>query len=292
MHGRLPRTDLALLAVGVLCASTTPPIMAATVAPALAIAFWRTGAAAVLLLPIAVVRREWRGVRSLWLPLLAGAALAAHFGTFIPSLSYTSVASASALVCSQAVWAGLLGRFLGERLPRRAWVGTAVCLVGVLLVTGVDVAVSGRALAGDALALVAGVFGGVYIVTGGFVRRDLSTLSYTLICYSACGVLLLAVCLAFGQPLFGYATVDWVRIAAITVLGQLLGHSLFNFVLRSISPTIVSLATLFTVPLAAIIAAIALGQTPPAAAIPAMLLLVAGTAIVISASERAPAEAT
>ena len=83
-----------------------------------------------------------------------------------------------------------------------------------------------------------------------------------------------------------------MRIAAITVFGQLLGHSLFNFVLRSISPTIVSLATLFTVPLAAIIAAIALGQTPPAAAIPAMLLLVAGTAIVISARERAPAEAT
>jgi len=265
--------------------------MAATMAPALAIAFWRTGAAAVLLLPVAVVRSELR-VRSPWLPLLAGVALAAHFGTFIPSLSYTSVASASALVCSQAVWAGVLGRILGERLPGRAWVGTAICLVGVLLVTGVDVAVSERALAGDALALVAGVFGGVYIVTGGFVRRDLSTLSYTLICYSACGLLLLVVCLAFGRPLFGYATADWVRIAAITVFGQLLGHSLFNFVLRSISPTIVSLATLFTVPIAAIIAAIALGQTPPAAAIPAMLLLIAGTAIVISARERAPAEAT
>jgi drug/metabolite transporter (DMT)-like permease len=275
----------------VLVASTTPPIMAATAAPALAIAFWRTGAAAVLLLPVAALRRELR-VRSPWLPLLSGAALAAHFGTFIPSLSYTSVASASALVCSQAVWAGVLGRILGERLPRRAWVGTAICIVGVLLVTGVDVAVSGRALAGDVLALVAGVFGGVYIVTGGFVRRDLSTVNYTLICYGACGVLLLAVCLAFGQALFGYATGDWVRIAAITVFGQLVGHSLFNLVLRSISPTIVSLATLFTVPLAAIIAAFALGQTPPIAAIPALALLVTGIAIVISAREPAPAEAT
>jgi drug/metabolite transporter (DMT)-like permease len=63
-------------------------------------------------------------------------------------------------------------------------------------------------------------------------------------------------------------------------------------VLRSISPTIVSLATLLTVPLAAVIAAIALGQTPPAAAVPAMALLLAGTAIVISARERAPVEAT
>ena len=275
-----------------LCASTAPPIIAATAAPALAIAFWRTGAAAALLLPLSLVRGELRRIGSPWLALLAGAALAAHFGTFIPSLQYTSVASASALVCSQAVWAGLLGRLLGERLPGRAWVGTAICLTGVLLVTGVDVSLSARALGGDVLALIAGVFGGVYIVTGGFVRRDTSTLAYTQLCYGACGLLLLAACLIAGRPLTGYSTADWIRIAVLTVVGQLMGHSIFNYVLRSISPTIVSLSTLFTVPIAAVIAAIALGQTPPVAAIPAMGLLIAGTAIVISARERAPAEAT
>jgi drug/metabolite transporter (DMT)-like permease len=291
MHERPPTGDLVLLAVGVLCASTSPPLIAACAAPVLAIAFWRTGAAAVLIAPVALrqgARGPWWAVR---LALVAGAALAAHFGTFIPSLSYTSVASAAALVCSQAVWAGLLGRVLGERLPRRAWAGVAVCLAGVLLVTGVDVSVSGRALAGDLLALAGGLFGGVYIVTGGFVRRALSTLLYTLICYGTCGALLLVVCLVSGKALAGYAAADWARIAALTVFGQLLGHSLFNFVLRSISPTLVSLSTLFTVPLAAIIAAVALGQTPPAAAVPALVLLLAGTALVISARP-APAEAT
>jgi drug/metabolite transporter (DMT)-like permease len=288
-----PRTpDYALLALGVLCASTAPPIIAATAAPALAIAFWRTGAAAAILLPISLVRGELRRIRSPWLAIGAGAALAVHFATFIPSLQYTSVASASALVCSQAVWAGLLSRLLGERLPGRAWVGTAICFVGVLLVTGVDVSVSARALTGDALALVAGLFGGIYIVTGGFVRRDMSTLAYTQVCYAACGVLLLMACLIAGRPLTGYSTADWIRIAALTVVGQLGGHSLFNFVLRSISPTIVSLSILFTVPLAALIAALALGQTPPIAAIPALALLVAGTAIVISARERASVEGT
>ncbi len=291
-----PRTDYALLAASVLCASASPPLIAATAAPALAIAFWRTGAAAVVLLPVALARGR-RGLtripaRSLWLALLAGAALAAHFGTFIPSLSYTSVASATALVCSQAVWAGLLGRLLGERLPKRAWGGTAVCLAGVLLITGVDVSLSARALGGDVLALLGGIFGGAYIVTGGFVRRELSTATYTLLCYGACGLLLLVVCVAAGQPLSGYAAEDWVRIATLTVTGQLLGHTLLNLVLRSISPTIASLATLFTVPGAAILAALTLGETPPPAAVPALALLLAGTALVISARERPPAEAT
>jgi drug/metabolite transporter (DMT)-like permease len=285
MEQRPPTRDLALLAVGVLCASTSPPLIAATAAPALAIAFWRTGAATLLLLPAALARRDVpRTVPRL--ALLAGAALAAHFACFVPSLSYTSVASSAALVCSQAVWAGLLSRALGERLGRGAWAGTAICLTGVLLVTGVDVSLSGRALAGDVLALLAGMFGGVYIVTGGIARRELSTLAYTLACYGTAGALLLAVCVIGGVPLAGYAADDWLRIAALTVLGQLLGHSLFNLVLRSTSPTLVSLATLFTVPLAAIIAALALGQSPPAAAVPALALLLLGSSLVISATAR------
>ena len=165
----------------------------------------------------------------------------------------------------------------------------AVCLAGVLVITGVDFAVSGDALLGDGLALAGGVFGGVYIVLGGFARRGLSTLDYTVICYGTCALWLLPVCVLSGTALAGFSAEDWVRIAAITVFGQLVGHSLFNFVLRSISPTMVALGGLFTVPLAAIIAAVALGETPPAGAIPAMVLLLAGTALVINARARAAA---
>ncbi|WP_342794795.1 DMT family transporter [Solirubrobacter pauli] len=267
-------------------------MIAACAAPGLAIAFWRTGAAAAVLAPV-LLARERRIVlprgRGLWLALAAGLALAAHFGTFIPSLSYTTVASSAALVCTQPIWAGVIGWFLGERLPGRAWAGVGVCLLGVLLMTGVDISVSGDALLGDGLAVTGGVFGGVYIVLGGFARRGLSTLDYTVICYGTCALWLLPVCVLTGTALAGFSGEDWLRIAAITVFGQLVGHSLFNLVLRSISPTMVALGGLFTVPLAAIIAAVALGETPPAAAIPAMALLIAGTALVISARARAAA---
>jgi len=280
--------DYGLLALGVLAASTSAPLIAACAAPALAIAFWRTAGATLVLGPVALARGA-RSVprRPLLLALAAGAALAVHFGTFIPSLSYTSVASSAALVASQAVWAALLSIALGERLPGRAWVGIALCFAGVLAITGVDVSLDARALGGDALALAGGIFGGVYIVTGGFVRRDLDTATYTGLCYGTCALLLLIVCLAGGQSLSGYAADDWLRVAAITVFGQLMGHSLFNLVLRSISPTLVSLAGLFTVPGAAIIAAVTLSESPPWEAIPAMLLLIAGTALVISARARA-----
>lgn len=287
---RPPRADVLLLALGVLCASSAPPLIAATAAPALAIAFWRTGLGSAVVLPYALIRSrdELRraSIGAMALAALAGVFLAAHFAAFVPSLGLTSVASAAALVCSQAIWAAVFGRVLGERLPRRAWVGTAVALLGVLLVTGVDVSLSARALGGDALAFAAGVFGGAYIVAGGRVRQRLSTTAYTAVCYSTCAALLLGVCVVSAQPLGGYAADDWARILALTVLAQLLGHSVFNHVLRSTSATVVSLATLFTVPLAAVLAAVALGQTPPVAAVPALAVILAGTALVITAGSR------
>ena len=52
---------------------------------------------------------------------------------------------------------------------------------------------------------------------------------------------------------------------------QLLGHTLVNRVLRSISPTIVSVAILFEILGASLIARVAFGETPPAGAWPAGL---------------------
>lgn len=285
-----PKSDLPLLALGVLCASTASPLIAAISAPPLAIAFWRNGLGALVVLPYAVLRHggELRRLsrRTLLLALFAGLVLAAHFASYVPSLSYTTVASASALVCSQSVWAAVFSRILGERLPKAAWAGIGVALAGVLCVTGVDVSLDARSLFGDVLALLGGILGGAYIVTGSRVRRHLNTATYTSLCYGTSGLLLLGVCLVTGQQMVGFSTRDWVLIGALTLLAQVLGHSIFNHVLRSTSPTVVSLALLFTVPLATIIAALLVGEIPSPAAIPALALLVAGIGLVIWARDR------
>src|SRR4051812_18524164 len=57
--------DLATMVVGIVAVSTSGPLMAATAAPALAIAFWRNGLATAVLLPwtLARHRAELRGMR-------------------------------------------------------------------------------------------------------------------------------------------------------------------------------------------------------------------------------------
>src|SRR5687768_10544529 len=104
---RAPVGDLVLLGVAVAAVSTSAPLIAGADAPTLAIAFWRNALSLpVLALWLAVRRDEragWRdrSARDRRLSLLSGLFLAAHFATWIPSLSFTSVASSVALVATQ-----------------------------------------------------------------------------------------------------------------------------------------------------------------------------------------------
>jgi len=284
--GRPPRADAMLMAVGIVAVSTSGPLMAAIVAPALAIALWRNLLAALAIWPVALLTRrsELRGLsrRELWWATGAGVLLALHFATWVPSLRYTSVASATALVATQPVWVALIARATGHYIPRRAWLGIAVSLVAVLVLTGVDFSLERRALIGDLLALLGGVFAALYTVAGAEVRRTVSTTSYTALCYSTAAVTLLVGCLVGRVDLWGYSDRTWLQLLALTAGAQLLGHSIFNMVLRSTSATVVSLALLLEIPGAALIAAAALGQTPPLAAVPAAVLLLVGLGIVVS----------
>jgi drug/metabolite transporter (DMT)-like permease len=93
-------------------------------------------------------------------------------------------------------------------------------------------------------------------------------------------------CVVGRQSLAGYSANAWLKLVALTLGAQFLGHSLFNRVLRTTSPTVVSLSILFEVPGASLIAALWLHQHPHPAAIPGLLLIIAGVAAVITTRGR------
>jgi drug/metabolite transporter (DMT)-like permease len=274
-----PPRDGALLAVAIAGVSFSGPLMAATAAPALAIALWRNvfGAGVTAF----AVREVHVGARAWGLAGLAGVALAVHFGTWVPSLTMTSVASATALVGTQPIFAGLLATLAGRTLPRIAWVGIGVATLGAALVAGADVSVSLRTFAGDLLALAGGAAAAVYVTIGAAARVRMSTATYTTACYASCAALLLIVCAVGGVHVTGFSGNAWLKIVLVTVCAQLLGHTLINVVLHSTSPTVVSLALLLETPGAALVAYLWLHQRPPASALPGIALLLGGLALVV-----------
>lgn len=291
---RPPTSDLLLIALAVAAVSTSAPLIRQAAAPALAVAFWRNALATGVLAPWALLtaRRELLALdrRRRRMAAVAGLLLAAHFATWIPSLSFTSVASSVALVATQPVWAALLARRRGDHVPREAWTGIVVAVAGAVALTGIDVQISARALFGDLLALVGGALAAAYVTVGAEVRATVSTTTYTTLCYATASLALLGVCVVGGQQLTGYRPGTWWAIVGLTAGAQLLGHSVFSRVLRTTSATIVSVAILFEIVGAAVIAWLWFGERPPAAAVPAAALLACGVVLVVR-SGRAPVAA-
>ena len=281
------RTDLVALVIAVGAVSLSGPIMTATDAPALGIAFWRNAIGAVVTLPfvfrhLGILRKL---TRKQWLAMTAaGVLLGLHFATWIPSLRYTSIAASTALVATQVVWAAILAFMAGHRAPRMEWIGIGISLLGVVVLTGIDISLTPRALIGDVLALLGAMGSAAYMTVGQRVRPTLPLSAYTAVVYATSAVTLGLICVIGSVPLTGYSTNAWLLVLAVTAVAQFGGHSLLNMALRSFSATAVSIAILCEMPGSTLVGWVWPGQTPPFALLPAALLIVGGIVLVLRAS--------
>ncbi|MDJ0312054.1 DMT family transporter [Arthrobacter sp. H35-D1] len=274
-----------LAVVGILGVSASGPIMAATMAPALTIALWRNVFGAVVLGPPALMGNAgaFKSLNrdELKYTMIAATALALHFACFVTSVKLTSVAAATALVCLQAAWIALYQWIRGRRPSRPVMLGLGAALLGVVVITGFDMGLSRQALLGDVLAILGGALAAIYTLAGARTRRTLSTSVYSSICYALCSLILLALCLLFRQPLINIPAEAWWGIVAVTVASQLFGHTIFNYLLATISPLVVSMMILVEIPGAALLAGVFLGQSLPAGIYAGLGLILAGLAVVI-----------
>jgi drug/metabolite transporter (DMT)-like permease len=280
--------DVLLMAIAVVGVSFSGPLTALAAAPVLAIAFWRNAGGAVVLLPVLLTRERplLAGLRrrDFASSVVAGLFLAAHFAAWLPSLSMTTVAASTALVTTTPIWTALVARFTGVRLGAMVWWGLVLAVAGAGLIAGVDITVSLEALAGDGLALLGAICAGGYVLAGARARDRLPTSAYAVVAYSVCAVVVAVSALLADVPLTGFALRDWLLIAAITVCAQLLGHTLLNLVLSTVGPTMVSLVILLEVPGATLIALALLDEAPPLLALPGMVAVVVGVALVVRGS--------
>ncbi|MGT2462538.1 DMT family transporter [Sinomonas atrocyanea] len=283
-----------LVVLGVLGVSASGPLIAGTLAgtsvTALAIAFWRNAIASVVMAaPVAVrspgqFRRLTR--RDLLWSSLAGVALAFHFVCFILSLTLTSVAASTALVCLQSGWIAVFSVLRGRKLPAAVLAGLGLAFLGVVAITGLDLGSSHEAVLGDLLAVAGGILAGLYTMAGGKARQTMGTGTYTALCYGVCAALVVVMALATGQRLTGFEPAGWAGILAITAAAQLVGHTAFNHLVATLSPLVVSMFILLEIPGAALLAAVFLGEVLPGGTYAGLGLILAGLAVVVLGQRR------
>jgi drug/metabolite transporter (DMT)-like permease len=229
-----PRDRIALPAVflGVLAVGAAAIFIRLADAPALGIAFWRCTFGVVALSPLAALRRERlpKG-RDLWVGVLAGIALGAHFGTWIASLDYTSVAASVVLVSTTPVFVAVAAYLLlGERTTVLSFAGIVLAIAGTAVIAGGGTGIGEAAFFGNVLALLGAVAMAVYVLIGRSLRTGgVGALPYSIVGYSAAALALLPLALLSGAQLWGYSAATWFWLFVITLGPQLLGHTVLNW---------------------------------------------------------------
>lgn len=284
-----------ILAIGILAVSSSAILITfarAQGVPAVAIAAWRLTLASLLLSPIVLSRgpAEWRRLARLDLALavISGVFLAFHFAFWISSLDYTSVMSSIVLVSTNPFFVGLASVFLFQE-PLRRWtvVGIVIAAVGGALVGLTDIGQgSSQSLQGDALALAGAVAVSGYLLIGRRLRRQLSLFPYIGLVYSTAAVVLLALAALMGTSLFGYSPLGYLLIVLLAVGPQLIGHSSYNWALRYVSATFVTIAILAEPIGATLLAIPLLDQVPPPVKIVGGALILAGIYLAARAETR------
>ena len=246
------------MVVGILAISTSPILIRVAAMPALVLAFWRCLAGAVVLAPFAPRGRVGTLDRADLARLAAsGLFLAVHFALWNASLGLTTVAAATTLVSCAPLFVGLGSVFLGEAPSGRAWAGIALATAGAVVIGVGDATAFGGGpdeVLGDLLAFGGAVAMAAYLLLGRVARRRLPVSTYAASVYGVAAAALLPACLLAGSSLGGYRATAWLALAGVVAGPQLLGHTVFNGLLASVSASVVAVVMLLEPVIATVLA--------------------------------------
>lgn len=195
------------------------------------------------------------------LAAFSGLFLALHFILWFESLNMTSVASSVVLVTLQPIFA-FIGTyfFFGERFSVAATISLFITIFGSVIISWGDFQVSGMALIGDILALLGAVAVTGYFLIGQQLRRTESLMVYTFIVYSISSIVLFVYNLILQNDFFSYTPTIWLWFLALAVIPTFLGHTLFNWALKWVSTSRISMAMVFEPIGASVLAYFILGE--------------------------------
>jgi drug/metabolite transporter (DMT)-like permease len=136
------------------------------------------------------------------------------------------------------------------------------------------------------LALAGAVAVSGYLLIGRRLREHLSLVAYISLVYSTAAIVLLLLAFAMGARLSGFTIGGYALIVLLAVGPQLIGHSAYNWALKYVSATFVTV-TILAEPIGATILAVPLlAQVPSPLKIAGGMLILTGIFLAARAETR------
>ncbi|MEF2967831.1 DMT family transporter [Paenibacillus sp. M1] len=183
--------------------------------------------------------KQWCGL------LLSGAMLGLHFLLWMSSLRLTTVASSTVILTLEPILVMFGSFFLfGAKINRPMLAGMALALIGSVAIGSGDFKLSGTALQGDLLSLLGTVAVAAHMLIGKRLLGTMTAFVYNFWVFASAGTLLAVYNAVRGYDFTGYAPKEWGIFLLLAVVPTLFGHYLFNWLMKFISASAVSMAVL------------------------------------------------
>lgn len=270
-----------IIALGVVSVSFAAIFIRLAEAPPLVIAAYRLIVASIILWPITIayshIELSKLTRKDVILSLISGIFLALHFGLWISSLNYTSVATSVILVTSSPVFVAIASFLLfKEKIFPKVIIGIIICFIGTAFIGFGNWNVNTTSFIGGILAFSGAIAVSVYVIIGRRLRRTMGILVYGSLTFSSAAILLLVACVIWNYQLWGYSGHTILMMVLLALVPQMLGHLSLNWSLRFVSATLITIAVLGEPIGANILAYFFLDETPKLFEIIGSILILTG----------------
>jgi drug/metabolite transporter (DMT)-like permease len=195
------------------------------------------------------------------LAIIAGLFFAGDLATWNTAVLIGNAANATLFGNTAPVWVSFGALILfKEKLRPAFWVGLLFAMLGAGVILGGDFLQHPQIGIGDLLGLLAGFFYGMFFLATERARDQLSSLVSWWISAAVCALALLALSIAFKQPLTGYPIETWINLVILAIVVQVIGWLLLNYALGHLPASIVAPTLLMQPVLTAIFGVPLLGQ--------------------------------
>jgi len=231
---------------GILCIAWSAIFVKLANISGLGSGFYRMFIGFIGIIPLWIFRRkalnDWSSIK---IAAICGIIFACDIAMWNVSIMLSKAAISTLLANLAPVWVGFGAIvFLKEKPKSIFWIGTAVALVGVIIIVGVDKIYESKLSLGHFLAIGASVFYAIYLLITRKGRSSLDTVSFTAISMLVSSIVLFIICLIAKTPLTGFSFHSWMSLIGLGIISQLGGWLAINYALGYIKPTIASVSLL------------------------------------------------
>ena len=232
-----------LLIIG-LFAIPSSPVIAKLLpyVPATVIAFWRMAiASGALWFYTSFFSYSPISPKNSRLVYLAGASLAMHFIFWFGALKLTSIANTTVLGIVAPAFTLLIEKLVyGKEINTLSTISLMIIFIGCIIVQGSDLGNFSGVGLGNIMAIVSAIFLGIVFLVGSRVRQNTGVLPYTKNLFTVSAIVLLFCSLLLDNSIVNYSIENYFWLFMLGMVPTLIGHTIFSYSIKFVSPTIIA----------------------------------------------------